>query len=138
MGRRLFCRRFVFMKGKMPLIKIPDILIILLAAGISFFSAYNAYLKPRGQDQVLIRGQGGEWTFPVNAEETVIVAGPLGDTVVKIHENRAWVESSPCENQTCVASGSVARQGQWAACLPNNVLLMIQGTGGGDVDAVAW
>ena len=115
-----------------------DVLIILLAAGVSFFSAYNAYIKPGGQAQVLIRGQGGEWTFPVNAEETVVVAGPLGDTVVRIHENRAWVESSPCENQTCTASGHIARQGQWAACLPNKVLLMIQGTGGGDVDAVAW
>jgi len=110
----------------------------MLAAGVSFYSTYIAYIKPMGQAQVLIRGQGGEWTFPVNAEETVIVAGPLGDTVVKIHENRAWVESSPCENKTCVASGHISRQGQWAACLPNNVLLMIQGTGGGDVDAVAW
>jgi len=122
----------------MPIIKFVDILIILLAAGVSFYSAYSAYIKPSGQTQVLIRGQGGEWTFPVNAEETVIVTGPLGDTVVKISGNRAWVESSPCENQTCVASGHIARQGQWAACLPNNVLLMMQGTGGGDVDALAW
>jgi len=126
------------MERKKSIIKFIDVLIILLAAGVSFFLAYNAYIKPSGQAQVLIRGQGGEWTFPVNAEETVVVAGPLGDTVVKIHENRAWVESSPCENQTCVASGHIARQGQWAACLPNNVLLMIQGTGGGDVDAVVW
>jgi hypothetical protein len=126
------------MERKKSIIKFIDVLIILIAAGVSFYSAYNAYIKPSGQAQILIRGQGGEWTFPVNAEETVIVAGPLGDTVVKIHENRAWVESSPCENQTCVASGHISRQGQWAACLPNKVLLMIQGTGGGDVDAVVW
>ena len=119
-------------------VKIPDILIILAAAGVTFFSAYNAYIKPQGQALVLIRGQGGEWAFPVNAEETVTVTGPLGDTVVKISGNHAWVESSPCENQTCVASGFLARQGQWAACLPNNVLLMIHGTGGGNVDALAW
>jgi len=119
-------------------VKIPDILIILTAAGVTFFSAYNAYIKPQGQALVLIRGQGGEWAFPVNAEETVTVTGPLGDTVVKISGNRAWVESSPCENQTCVASGILARQGQWAACLPNNVLLMIHGTGGGNVDALSW
>ena len=132
------CRCFAFMERKKPVIKFIDILIILAAAGVSFYSAYNAYIKPVGQAQVLIRGQDVEWTFPVNAEETVIVAGPLGDTVVKIHDNRAWVESSPCENQTCVASGHIVRQGQWEACLPNKVLLMIQGTGGGDVDAVVW
>jgi len=121
-----------------PRLKIPDVIIILLAAGLTFFSAYSAYLKPYGQPHVLIRGQGGEWAFPLDAAETVVVPGPLGNTVVRIHGNRAWVESSPCENQTCVASGLLARQGQWAACLPNNVLLMIQGTGDDDVDAVVW
>jgi len=118
--------------------KISDVIIILLASGFTFFSAYRAYIKPQGQAQVLVRGHDSEWAFPVDAEETVVVSGPLGDTVVRIHNNRAWVESSPCENQTCVSSGSVARQGQWAACLPNNVLLMIKGTGGDDVDAVVW
>jgi len=122
---------------KLP-VKIPDILIILLAAGVTFFSAFRAYVKPQGLARVLIRGQESEWLFPVDAEETVIVPGPLGDTVVRIHENRAWVESSPCENQTCVASGLLARQGQWAACLPNNVLLIIEGAGGEDVDTIAW
>ena len=121
---------------KLP-VKIPDIFIIFLAAGLTVFSAYSVYVKPQGVSQVLIKGQGSEWTFQLDADETVVVSGPLGDTVVKIHGNRAWVESSPCENQTCVASGFVERQGQWAACLPNNVLLMIHGTGDEDVDAIS-
>jgi len=118
-------------------LKLSDILIIWLVAGITFFSGYTAYLKPQGRPQVLIRGQGSEWLFPINASEIVAVAGPLGDTIVRIEENRARIESSPCDNQTCVAAGLLTRQGQWAACLPNNVLLMIQG-GDDDVDAVAW
>ena len=119
-------------------VKFLDILVILLAVGLTLFSAYSAYIKPQGQARVLVRGQEGEWVFPIEVEEAVVVSGPLGDTVVRIHDGHAWVESSPCENQTCVSSGSVARQGQWAACLPNNVLLMIEGTGGGDVDIVVW
>jgi len=115
---------------------LPDIFIVLLTAGFVFFSAYRVYIRPQGQTRVLVRGQGLEWVFPIDAEETVVVPGPLGDTVVRIGDGHAWVESSPCENQTCVAGGRVARQGQWTACLPNNVLLMIEGTGGDDVDAV--
>jgi hypothetical protein len=118
-------------------IKIPDILIILLSAGLVFFSAYGAYVKQPGASRVLIRGQGSQWYFPVDAEETVVVNGPLGDTVIKIHENRAWVESSPCENKTCVAAGAVFRQGQWASCLPNKVLLVIEGADD-DVDTVSF
>jgi hypothetical protein len=120
-------------------IKTADILIILLAAGLTFFSAFAAYMKPQKTVRVLIQGQGQKWTFPLDAEETVVVSGPLGNTVVRIQNNRAWVESSPCENQTCVAAGHVTRQGAWAACLPNNVLLMIEGNDDdGEVDAVAW
>lgn len=121
-----------------PLVKIPDIIIILLALGLTFFLAYTSYIKPQGRTQVLIRGQGREWTFQMDTQESVVVSGPIGDTVVKIQGNHAWVESSPCENQTCVAAGAIARNGQWAACLPNNVLLIIQGTGDEDIDAITW
>ena len=122
-----------------PRIKIPDILIILLSAGLTLFSAFAAYMQPQKTVRVLIQGQRQKWTFPLDAEETVVVSGPLGDTVVRIQDNHAWVESSPCENQTCVAAGHVMRQGAWAACLPNNVLLMIEGNNDdGEVDTVAW
>jgi hypothetical protein len=121
-----------------PFLRIPDIAIILLAAGLVVFSVYAAYIKPQGRVRVLLQGHDSEWIFQINAEETVIINGPLGDTVVKIHDNRAWVESSPCENQSCVASGFVWRQGQWAACLPNKVLLIIEGNNEQEVDAVVW
>lgn len=74
----------------------------------------------------------------MEATETVAVYGPLGVTVVRIGDNRAWVESSPCVSQTCVASGFIFRQGQWAACLPNNVLIIIEGVQSGEVDAISW
>lgn len=115
--------------------KLLDIFIILTAAALTFFTAVNVYLKPSSSLRVLIKGQD-EWSFPIGANETVIAAGPLGDTVIRISDNRAWVESSPCENQNCVIHGSISRHGQWAACLPNKVLLTIEGTD--DVDTVAW
>jgi len=115
-----------------------DIIIILLAAALTIYMVYTVYVTAQEHTRVLIRAVGGEWTFPVDAEETVIVSGPLGSTTVKIKGNRAWIENSPCVNQNCVAAGEITRQGQWAACLPNNVLLMMQGGGGNDVDSVAW
>jgi len=115
-----------------------DTVIIVLTAFFTFIAIYKVYIAPQEHTRVLIRAVGGEWTFPVDAEETVIVSGSLGSTTVKIKGNRAWIENSPCINQNCVAAGEITRQGQWAACLPNNVLLMIQGGGGNDVDSVAW
>jgi len=121
---------------KLP-IKAPDILIIFLAAGLTISSAYFVYLKPQNSQHVLIKGQGSEWIFPLNADETVVVQGPLGDTVVRINDGNVWIESSPCQNQTCVSAGILRRHGNWAVCLPNNVFVMIEGADEkSDVDAI--
>ena len=119
-------------------IKVFDIFIIIIAAGITAFSINAAYRKSNGASSVLIRAEGVEWIYQINVNETVRINGHLGDTVVRIRDNHAWVESSPCENQNCVAAGFISRQGQWAACLPNNVLIMILGNGDEDIDAVVW
>jgi len=119
-------------------IKIPDIVIIFISVTLTVSSAYAAYIKPQNTVKVLIRGQDKEWTFPLEANETVTVNGPLGDTTVKINEGRAWIESSPCNNQTCVGMGYAHRQGQWALCLPNKVMLIIEGTDDKDIDSITW
>jgi hypothetical protein len=118
-------------------IKATDILIVFLAVGLTFSSVYFAYLKPQNSMHVLIRGQGSEWIFPMSVDETVVVKGPLGNTVVRIKDDSVRVESSPCKNQICVAAGTLRRHGTWAVCLPNNVLVMIEGTDEkSDVDAI--
>jgi hypothetical protein len=101
---------------------------ILLALGLTGFSAFEVYVKPGDTTRVVISGSSGrEWVFPLNADEMVAVPGPLGDTRVRIQNRRAWVESSPCTNQVCVAAGQVHNPGDWAACLPNAVFLRIEG-----------
>jgi len=119
-------------------IKIFDIPVILITAAVIVFTAYTAYVKPSGHPQIIIQGQEGQWIYPIDAKETLVIKGPLGDTIIQIFEKSAWVESSPCENKNCAASGKISRHGQWAACLPNNVILIINNTGDNDVDSVTW
>jgi hypothetical protein len=114
------------MKRKIP-VKALDIVVVLLALALTGFSAFVVYVKPRNTVRVVINGSGREWVFPLDADETVTVPGPLGNTIVRIQDNQTWVESSPCTNQFCVAAGLVHQQGDWVACLPNNVFLMVEG-----------
>jgi hypothetical protein len=88
----------------------------------------------------MIQGSSGVWVFPLDAEETITVPGLLGDTVVEIRDHRAHVLSSPCDNQTCVAAGHIDSDGQWVACLPNNVFVMIEGADDINeiLDTTAW
>jgi hypothetical protein len=125
-------------KSNFPL-KPLDFLVLGLAVTLTGYSAFTVYAKPRLNEQVLIRGSEGSWLFPLDAEETVEVPGPLGTTVVEIGDMRVRVLSSPCANQTCVAAGHLDSGGQWAACLPNKVFVMIEGnTDGQNVDSGTW
>ena len=123
-------------------IKIPDIVIILLALGLTVFSGYEVYARASGISQVLIQGPNRTWVFPLDAEETVRVKGVLGDdTVVRISGGEAWAESSPCLNQLCVGMGRINANSwrAWVACLPNNVIFIIEGRSDSEqTDAIAW
>jgi hypothetical protein len=122
-----------------------DFLIVILALCAVVLSFFLVYTDADGGSIIALKAQDGEWVFPIDANETLLVAGPLGDTIIEIRESGARITASPCMNQTCVAAGIVHSPGQWAACLPNRVMLYIsegspskEGVGGNDVDATAW
>ena len=114
------------MKRKLP-VKLWDIVVILLALTLTGASAYSVYFKKQSTARVMIEGPRQKWIFPIEAEEAINVKGPLGTTVVRIHGNEAWVESSPCDNQVCVSAGHLSGNFDFAACLPNNVMVIIEG-----------
>ncbi|MDR0878914.1 MAG: NusG domain II-containing protein [Treponema sp.] len=99
---------------------------------LAFVAVTAAFTFSGGGDQnrITLKSDGGVWVFPHDAVETVTVPGPLGDTVVEIQGGQARIVSSPCANQTCVAAGAVHSHGQWLACLPNRVLVSVDGEAG--------
>jgi hypothetical protein len=115
------------MKRALP-VKPLDLVIILIALVLTGVTAFTVYAKRRNTAQVSIEGPDQRWVFPLDADETVEIPGPLGNTVVRIHNSEAWVVSSPCDNQICVAAGHVHTQGEWVACLPNSIFLLIEGS----------
>jgi hypothetical protein len=120
-------------------VKPVDVIIIVLALGVSVFSAVAVYAGPGRQQELVIQGSGGSWVFPLDAEEIVSVAGPLGTTAVELRDGRARVLSSPCTNQLCVAAGTIRGHGQWIACLPNMVLVRMEAKDeGAELDGTAW
>jgi hypothetical protein len=120
-----------------------DYISFFTAAALIALSVIPVYSQRGGRNAVTLKGEGGAWVFPLDAEETVAVPGPLGDTVVEIRGGRARVLSSPCLNQTCIAAGAVHSHGQWIACLPNRVMVSVGSAGeasgeGGEIDGAAW
>jgi hypothetical protein len=136
----LFAAFSTFSKNLAVLFKPLDAAVALLSLGAVVSSGVAVYATPHDNAQVSVCGQDGAWIFPLDAEDTVTVPGPLGNTVVAIHGGRVRVLSSPCGNQTCVAQGDIKAAGQWIACLPNNVFTIIESgeTNQEGLDASAW
>ncbi|MDR2921932.1 MAG: NusG domain II-containing protein [Treponema sp.] len=112
------------------------VLCALAAVAASFFLTYSA---SSGLSLVNVRGEKGLWVFPLDAAESAVVSGPLGDTIVEVGGGAARIVSSPCVNQTCVSAGFIHAPGQWAACLPNRVMVYIdEGGENSNVDAAVW
>ena len=60
--------------------------------------------------------------------------------VIEISGGRARVVSSPCRDQLCVKAGWISHSGEAAICLPQRVVLQVQGNGQGQSgrDGVAY
>lgn len=102
------------------------VLALLLATAASFL------LLGRGAqgERVVVERQGRVvFTAPLAEDRTVSLAGPLGETVLVIHGGRACVESSPCPLKVCLGMGEVSRGGELLACVPNQLLVRIEGAG---------
>jgi len=121
------------------LLKPLDIPVILLVTALTVIVGLKAYDRGTNSLNVVVRGPEKTWIFPLDAEERVSVVGSIGETMVEIRKGNAAIVSSPCNGQTCVAAGELNKNGQWAACLPNRVFILIEGAADTDaIDAASW
>ncbi len=116
-----------------------DGVVLFLSLIITVVCAVFVYGGATSEAQVVIEGNGHTWLYPLNTHECINVPGPLGETVVEIHDGKVGIVSSPCKNQLCVAAGEIHEHGQWIACLPNGVFVRIEGkTTEVFVDETTW
>jgi hypothetical protein len=68
-------------------------------------------------DKAVVRS-GGKIVaeFPLAENRTFRVQGPLGESLIAIHDHRARVAQDPSPRQYCVKQGWLARQGEMAVC----------------------
>lgn len=60
-------------------------------------------------------------------DQTIVLHGKLGDSVIEINDGQVRFIQSPCRHQICVQSGWISQSGEVLACLPNEVALHVRG-----------
>lgn len=69
----------------------------------------------------------GRFLYPLNRNAELDFEGVVGHTKVTIKDGQAWVKESACDNKNCIFMGKLSRPGDFAACLPNAVILTVEG-----------
>lgn len=74
--------------------------------------------------------------LPLSEERIVHIQGKLGVMDIEIRDNRARILRSPCANKICIKSGFIQYADRLLACVPNRVVVRIEGETRHGVDAI--
>ena len=69
-------------------------------------------------------------------DRTITVQGDIGETVVKIEHGKVWIENAPCPHQLCKNMGKISRSGEIIVCIPNKLLIRIEGSSEHSIDGM--
>ena len=102
---------------------------LLLAATLGSFALVGG--GPAGARLVVERDGEIIFTAPLNSDREVRVKGRLGEALLVVKDGRVCFREAPCPNRVCIGMGEVARSGDLLACVPNGMLVRIEGTAPG-------
>ncbi len=72
--------------------------------------------------------------LPLDHEDYITISGTLGPVLIGIDGYGIRILDSRCPHGLCKRMGSIQKSGDWIACIPNKLIIRIQGAS--DVDAI--
>ena len=118
------------MKAPWQVMIAGDWLIVLTLLGISLAGIAWLAAAPSGSFVVVTCGDQTCYTADLDQASSFHLDGPLGRTDLVIDEKGAYVTASPCPRKLCIAMGPARRSGDLVACVPNRIMLRIEGPPG--------
>ena len=97
--------------------------LLLAALGGSAWVA----VAPSGERVVVSDGRRVLYAAPLATPGQVDLDGPLGTTRLVIDSAGARIVASPCALKACMGMGPARRPGDLLACLPNRILVQVEG-----------
>lgn len=108
--------------------KKKDFLLFSILFLIIFLTYIFLKLNNSPGGTVLIQNYEGDFIrLPLSEDKTIEIPGPLGKSVVEIKNRKVRILSSPCPDKLCVKQGYISESGQVIICLPNRVVIKIEG-----------
>ncbi|NLM00684.1 MAG: NusG domain II-containing protein [Treponema sp.] len=114
-----------------------DLLFVFFSLCVVLLSIVFAVEKDKGQKLLVVESPKGKYVFSLEKNGLYEIEGAIGKTIVGIEDGKVYVVESCCPNGTCVSAGKIEKSGQWIACLPNKVVIRLEGSKDEEVDVLA-
>lgn len=104
-----------------------DWLVVLMLLGIALAGIAWLAMAPAGTRVVVTCGGRTCFVADLDQAHSIDLDGPLGKTHLVIDEQGAYVTDSPCPRKVCVSMGPGKLSGDVLACVPNRIMVRIEG-----------
>lgn len=109
----------------MPL-RPADWVVVIAASALVGAVAVFAWSPASAAHVIEIRGPDRTVTLPLANDQRVRIDGFVGDSAIEIADGRARFVGAPCRNRVCIAAGWLSSGGDFAACAPNGVSILLR------------
>ena len=102
--------------------------VILIALSLIALSGNN-----EGTAKAVIKVKDAEYIYPLNQPRELEFEGVLDKAHLVIHDGCIEFVESPCRDKICIHMGQARQDGDFLACLPNRIIVTVEG-GKSDTD----
>ena len=101
--------------------------VLLLASLALFFLMRSRQERDTGIGaQAVVTVDGREiGRYPLRKSGTFSLNG--GTNILVVENGEAWVSEADCPDKVCMGMGKISRNGEFIACLPNRLLVVVEG-----------
>ena len=101
--------------------------VLLVAALALFFVMRSLQARDTGTGaQAVVTVEGREiGRYPLKKNGTFPLNG--GSNTLVVENGEAWVSEANCPDKVCMGMGKISRNGEFIACLPNRLLVVVEG-----------
>jgi len=86
---------------------------------------------PKGREEgeliLYVQTESSQYYYPLFKDATYSFTGPIGITTVRCSPLGAKIVESNCASHQCMLGREISKSGEWRACLPNRVMIIVKG-----------
>lgn len=114
------------------------LLIVFLGVIIAFSFLLKSFSDSNLIAEIYFDGEIIETVNLTEKEEKKIVTGENSSVVIVARDGKIYFDKSSCQDKICVKSGELQKNGDFASCLPEKVIVKVSGEKEDNLDAIVY